>query len=582
MIAGANKDDYHLRNVTPGEDFTAEYHDLRQVARATPARMRRAAEHRQDRRNRPIFKLGYKYSDSMGLRVLERDGKEVTPIMGSYGIGIERILCSAVELYHDENGISLPPTIAPFEVVVTPVNIDDAASARPPKQLYAELPSGRHRRPPRRPRRAARRQVQGRRPDRHPLPHHRRQEARRRAKWKSWSAARKTTAEVPVAEVVRVIAARSERCLRNALTGPGPRDFPALERLDLSEHCHLRAASPRTVEAIAAPPRSPRRTACRDFLSWFDDADLLRAKLARLMHCRGRRHRLHAQRLHRASAPDRPARLAAGDEILTLEDEFPNHIYAPPAARHGVSSRSARERLLDSSRPARAWWLSAPSTTPPGSARPRSARAPAARRECSSTSTARRCSAHCRSISPPSSPTCCAVNCYKWMLAPNGTHSGRPPRTARTACPRTCRLAQSPRLAQRRKSPPRHTGAHRNAEKYEGGMLASPLLYAMEASVGMILEIGPAAIEQRVMELAGCLRERLRVLGARLPCDESPHYRSPIVAARFGKPASDLAKQLKTRGVLVSARHDNLRVSTHFYNSEEDIERLAEELKPLL
>jgi len=72
-----------------------------------------------------IFKLGYKYSDSMGARVLDRNGKEVTPIMGSYGIGIERILTSAIEQNNDENGFWLPPQIAPFEIVVVPTNVSD-------------------------------------------------------------------------------------------------------------------------------------------------------------------------------------------------------------------------------------------------------------------------------------------------------------------------------------------------------------------------------------------------------------------------------------------------------------------------
>ena len=56
-----------------------------------------------------IFKLGYRYSESMGARVLDKNGKEVTPIMGSYGIGIERILTAAVEQSNDENGFWLPP-----------------------------------------------------------------------------------------------------------------------------------------------------------------------------------------------------------------------------------------------------------------------------------------------------------------------------------------------------------------------------------------------------------------------------------------------------------------------------------------
>jgi prolyl-tRNA synthetase len=74
-----------------------------------------------------IFKLGYRYSESMGLRVLDKNGKEVMPIMGCYGIGIERILTAAVEQGNDENGFWLPSSIAPFEVVVAPVNIKDEA-----------------------------------------------------------------------------------------------------------------------------------------------------------------------------------------------------------------------------------------------------------------------------------------------------------------------------------------------------------------------------------------------------------------------------------------------------------------------
>jgi prolyl-tRNA synthetase len=73
-----------------------------------------------------IFKLGYKYSEAMGLKVTNESGEEVTVIMGSYGIGVERILCAAIELYADKDGISMPPSIAPFEVVVTPVNYADA------------------------------------------------------------------------------------------------------------------------------------------------------------------------------------------------------------------------------------------------------------------------------------------------------------------------------------------------------------------------------------------------------------------------------------------------------------------------
>ena len=139
MICGANKDDYHLRNVTPGKDFTAAYHELRQVAAGDtnvdtgdPLEIVKTVEIGH------IFKLGYKYSKAMGLKVLDESGKEVTAIMGSYGIGIERILCAAVELFHDGNGMSLPASIAPFTVVVIPVNVKDEALRTAAEQLYAE------------------------------------------------------------------------------------------------------------------------------------------------------------------------------------------------------------------------------------------------------------------------------------------------------------------------------------------------------------------------------------------------------------------------------------------------------------
>src|ERR1017187_3089677 len=139
MIAGANKDDHHLRHVTPGEDFHAEFHDLRQVAAGDVcAKCGGTLDVRKTVEVGHIFKLGYKYSESMGLRVLNADGKEVTPIMGSYGIGIERILCAAIELFHDKDGMILPPAIAPFHVVVTPANVADSAQKEAAERIYRE------------------------------------------------------------------------------------------------------------------------------------------------------------------------------------------------------------------------------------------------------------------------------------------------------------------------------------------------------------------------------------------------------------------------------------------------------------
>src|SRR5205807_2917994 len=119
--------DSHVKATTPGNALQpTAYAALGAIASGEPCpscgsslRMDTAVEIGH------IFKLGYKYSESMGARVLDKNGKEVTPIMGSYGIGIERILTAAVEQSNDENGFWLPAQIAPFEIVVTPTNVSD-------------------------------------------------------------------------------------------------------------------------------------------------------------------------------------------------------------------------------------------------------------------------------------------------------------------------------------------------------------------------------------------------------------------------------------------------------------------------
>jgi len=129
LIAGANKEDYHVKNLTPGKDFDlTRFEDLRMVTagESCPScgaalRIDTAVEVGH------IFKLGYRYSESMGARVLDKNGKEIMPIMGCYGIGIERILTAAIEQSNDDNGFWLPPAIAPFEIVVAPVNVKDEA-----------------------------------------------------------------------------------------------------------------------------------------------------------------------------------------------------------------------------------------------------------------------------------------------------------------------------------------------------------------------------------------------------------------------------------------------------------------------
>ena len=143
MVCGANKLDYHLRNVVPGRDFTwtlaADIRSVNEGERCPvdPCEGRLVVGKAVEVGH--IFKLGYKYSQSMGLRVLDPNGKEVTPIMGSYGIGIERILTAAVEQSNDANGFWLPSSIAPFTAVVTVTNIADTTLRETGERLAAEL-----------------------------------------------------------------------------------------------------------------------------------------------------------------------------------------------------------------------------------------------------------------------------------------------------------------------------------------------------------------------------------------------------------------------------------------------------------
>ena len=148
LIAGANKEEYHLRNVAPMRDFKPTLvADVRSVSEGEPdpvagepLRIGKAVEIGH------IFKLGYKYSKSMGASVLNRDGKETTPIMGSYGIGIERILTAAIEqsaisfaARGQADSYALPAAIALFQVVVTITNVREAELLAAGETIAQEL-----------------------------------------------------------------------------------------------------------------------------------------------------------------------------------------------------------------------------------------------------------------------------------------------------------------------------------------------------------------------------------------------------------------------------------------------------------
>ncbi|MFL6212381.1 MAG: proline--tRNA ligase [Blastocatellia bacterium] len=141
MTTGANKDDHHLRGVAIDRDINVDkWVSLRtvQTGEGCPncegvLDVFKAVEIGH------IFKLGTKYSESMGANVLTADAKEAPIVMGSYGIGVERVMVAAVELFNDQAGIIWPASIAPFAVVITPVNVRDAALLEAAEKLYDEL-----------------------------------------------------------------------------------------------------------------------------------------------------------------------------------------------------------------------------------------------------------------------------------------------------------------------------------------------------------------------------------------------------------------------------------------------------------
>jgi prolyl-tRNA synthetase len=142
MTTGANKDDFHIRGVNAERDFKVDqWADLRTVAsgEGCPRCDTGVLEVFKGMEIGHIFKLGTKYSDSMGATVLNQDGKEVPIVMGSYGIGVERIMAAAVEQQHDADGIIWPRELAPFNVIVTITNIKQDDLREAGEKLYQDL-----------------------------------------------------------------------------------------------------------------------------------------------------------------------------------------------------------------------------------------------------------------------------------------------------------------------------------------------------------------------------------------------------------------------------------------------------------
>jgi prolyl-tRNA synthetase len=141
MTTGANEDGFHLRNVDVARDLAApRFVDLRNaVAGDGCPRCGVALELRRSIEVGHIFKLGLHYSKAMGANVLSAEGQELPIVMGCYGIGMTRLLAAIAEVHCDADGLLWPASVAPFDVVVTPVKASDPAQAEAAEKLYAEL-----------------------------------------------------------------------------------------------------------------------------------------------------------------------------------------------------------------------------------------------------------------------------------------------------------------------------------------------------------------------------------------------------------------------------------------------------------
>ncbi|HOK44134.1 MAG TPA: proline--tRNA ligase [Thermoclostridium caenicola] len=140
LIVGANRTGYHLRHVVPHRDFEADFADIRMIAGDDPCpccgaelAFGRGIEVGH------IFKLGTKYSEALGCSYLDETGKAHPMVMGCYGIGVSRAMAAIIEQHHDENGILWPMSVAPWQVIIVPVNVLDEKQAQTAEYLYQEL-----------------------------------------------------------------------------------------------------------------------------------------------------------------------------------------------------------------------------------------------------------------------------------------------------------------------------------------------------------------------------------------------------------------------------------------------------------
>ncbi len=140
-ICGANERDKHIKNVNPSRDFTvSRYEDLRFIQEGDPSPCGKGTiQFAMGIEVGHVFKLGTKYSDALGAKFLDENGKSQTMIMGCYGIGVSRTVAAIVEQNHDENGMIWPTSVAPFDIHLVTINVKDQDQHELGEQLYKSL-----------------------------------------------------------------------------------------------------------------------------------------------------------------------------------------------------------------------------------------------------------------------------------------------------------------------------------------------------------------------------------------------------------------------------------------------------------
>lgn len=355
--------------------------------------------------------------------------------------------------------------------------------------------------------------------------------------------------------------------------------FPALRNWVFLNSATFGQLPRAATEAVAKHFAHRDELACSDFGSWFDEMDALRADCARLINARPEDIAFVPNATTAVSLFMNGIEWREGDEVITLEDEFPNHLYwaqTPPVTHHIVPWKRFYETL--NSRTRVVLMSTVNYTTglrPPERELAGACRKAGALLYLDGTQSVGALRFDCQAVQP----AMFALDGYKWLLSPNGagfmyvhpsTREWLKPSHVGWRSDRNWRD-----FATLNHGAPEYVAS---AERFEGGMVPFPPLYGMRASIRMMLEIGLERIEQRVMQLAALTREQLRELGATVL-----DHDSPIVAARWpGVDSPALVAELKRRRILVAARQGNLRVSTHFYNQESDIACLIEHLKQIL